>query len=177
MRYTTIIDLSEYSSLYRNHNVRLVYLHMVLKSGWHDEDRDILDLSIRALAQGAGLSISTVRHALKQLEKSQLIVRQGNVWSVKKWVLQDTPTPRPRTTKGKKQIEVSERRAAEQAQLDTKLEQSRIEREQMHRAGKTSFMLYYEALQIKAAAGDVEAQVLVARHRATYETQLKQMKK
>lgn len=177
MRYTTIIDLSEYSSLYRNHNVRLVYLHMVLKSGWHDEDRDILDMSIRALAQGAGLSIAAVRHALKQLEKSQLVVRQGNVWSVRKWVLQETPTPRPRTIKGKKQIEVSERRAAEQAQLDSKLEQSRIEREQMHAAGKTSFMLYYEALQKKAAAGDVDAQELVARHRATYEAQIKSTKK
>ena len=177
MRYTTIIDLSEYASLYRNHNVRLVYLHMVLKSGWHDEDRDILDMSIRALAQGAGLSISSVRHALKMLEKSHLVVRQGNVWSVRKWVLQETPTPRPRTIKGKKQIEVSERRAVEQAQLDSKLEQSRIEREKMHAAGKTSFMLYYEALQKKAAAGDVDAQELVARHRATYESQTKSMKK
>lgn len=177
MRYTTIIDLSEYTSLYRNHNVRLVYLHMVLKSGWHDEDRDILDLSIRALAQGAGLSISTVRHALRQLEKSQLIVRQGNVWSVRKWVLQETPTPRPRTIKAKKQVEVSERRAAEQAALDTKLEQTRIEREQLRAAGKSPFMLYYESLQRKAAAGDVDAQELVARHRATYEEHIKQMKK
>lgn len=177
MRYTTIIDLSEYASLYRNHNVRLVYLHMVLKSGWHDEDRDILDQSIRALAQGTGLSISTVRHALKQLEKSQLIVRQGNVWSVRKWVLQETPTPRPRTIKAKKQVEVSERRAAEQAALDTKLEQSRIEREQLRAAGKSPFMLYYESLQRKAAAGDVDAQELVARHRATYEEHTKSMKK
>lgn len=177
MRYTTIIDLSEYTSLYRNHNVRLVYLHMVLKSGWHDEDRDILDMSIRALAQGVGLSISSVRHALRQLEKSQLIVRQGNVWSVRKWVLQETPTPRPRSMKGKKQIDVSERRAAEQTQLDSQLEQMRIEREQMHAAGKSSFMLYYEALQKKAAAGDVDAQELVARHRATYEAQTKLMKK
>lgn len=177
MRYTTIIDLSEYSSLYRNHNVRLVYLHMVLRSGWHDEDRDILDLSIRALAQGAGLSVSSVRHALKQLEKSQLIVRQGNVWSVRKWVLQETPTPRPRTRKEQKQSDVSSRRAAEQTQLDTKLEQVRTEREQMLAMGKTPFMLYYESLQKKAAAGDVEAQELVARHRATYEEHTKSMKK
>lgn len=177
MRYTTIIDLSEYTSLYRNHNVRLVYLHMVLRSGWHDEDRDILDLSIRALAQGVGLSISAVRHALRQLEKSQLIVRQGNVWSVRKWVLQETPTPRPRSRKEQKQIDVSSRRAAEQAHLDTQLEQIRTEREQMHAAGKSSFMLYFEALQKKAAAGDVEAQELVARHRSTYENQVKSMKK
>lgn len=177
MRYTTIIDLSEYSSLYRNHNVRLVYLHMVLKSGWHDEDRDILDQSIRALAQGTGLSVSTVRHALKQLEKSQLIVRQGNVWSVRKWVLQEVPTPRPKSAKGQKQIEERTRRASEQAQLDSKLEQQRIEREQMISAGKSPFMLYYEALQAKAAAGDAEAQELVARHRSTYENQVKSMKK
>lgn len=177
MRYTTIIDLSEYTSLYRNHHVRLVYLHMVLRSGWHDEDRDILDLSIRAIAQGAGLSISTVRHALRQLEKSQLIVRQGNVWSVKKWVLQDTPAPRPRTMKEKKQSEVKEGRVVEQAALDKQLEQSRKEREQMLAAGKTPFMLYYESLQKKAAAGDVEAQVLVVRHRAMYEAQVNKMRK
>lgn len=177
MRYTTIIDLSEYASLYRNHNVRLVYLHMVLKSGWHDEDRDILDQSIRVLAQGTGLSISTVRHALKQLEKSHLIVRQGNVWSVRKWVLQETPTPRPRTRKEQKQSDVSSRRAAEQAALDTKLEQTRIEREQLRAAGKSPFMLYYESLQRKAAAGDVDAQELVARHRSTYEEHTKSMKK
>lgn len=175
MRYTTIIDLSEYASLYRNHNVRLVYLHMVLKSGWHDEDRDILDMSIRALAQGAGLSISAVRHALKQLEKSQLVVHQGNVWSVRKWVLQDPPTPRPRSSKEKKQRDVITSRTMEQSKLDAQLEQQEAFRQAQRKKGISPFMEYYEDLMRRAAQGDVEAQALVKRHRNMYEQQKKSM--
>lgn len=175
MRYTTIIDLSEYTSLYRNHNVRLVYLHMVLRSGWHDEDRDILDLSIRGLAQGAGLSVSSVRNALKQLEKSHLIVRQGNVWSVRKWVLQETPTPRARSSKEKKQRDVAQLRSMEQEQRDQERARERAYHEQLASQGKTTFMLYYEDLLKQAEQGDVEAQQAIRRHRAMYEEQKKTM--
>lgn len=171
MRYTTIIDLSEYASLYRNHNVRLVYLHMVLRSGWHDEDRDILDMSIRALAQGAGLSISSVRHALRQLEKSHLIVRQGNVWSVRKWVLQETPTPRPKSARKKVEQDVAQLRTMEQEQRDQERARERAYHEQLASQGKTTFMLYYEDLLKQAEQGDVEAQQAVRRHRAAYEEQ------
>lgn len=61
MRYTTIVDISEYASLYRNHNARLVYLHLALRSGYHDNDRDLIDVSVRRLADAvASLSARRV---------------------------------------------------------------------------------------------------------------------
>lgn len=95
MRYTTIIDLSE-SALYRNHNVRLVYLHLVLKSGYHDQDRDLITVSIRNLAASVGLSVSATRHAVAQLEAVQLLRHEGSTWRVRKWIAVDPPTARPK---------------------------------------------------------------------------------
>lgn len=172
MRYTTLIDISEYTSLYRNHHARLVYLHMVLKSGWHDTDRDILDMSIRRIAYGTGLTISATRHALEVLQKAQLVTRQGPVWNVKKWTIQDQVTPRPKKNAPKAVVQ----RAQEQAELDARLNKQRAEREALQRAGKTPFMEYYESLIEKAKNGDLDAQKAVERHRATYEAQVKIMK-
>lgn len=98
MRYTTIIDVSADPLVYRNMNARLLYLHMALKSGWHDDDRDRLTMSIRQLAAGAGLTVSATRHAIAVLTKAKLISRdsESGVWTVKKWHLDTPPTPRPR---------------------------------------------------------------------------------
>lgn len=96
MRYTTIIDIRELDAIYRNKNVRLVYLHMVLKSGYHDEDRDLLRCSIRNLAWEIGLSVSAVRHALHVLMKSGMVSKNGESWQVKKFFLDTPPTPRPK---------------------------------------------------------------------------------
>lgn len=98
MRYTTIIDVSADPLVYRNMNARLLYLHMALKSGWHDDDRDRLTMSIRQLAAGAGLTVSATRHAIVVLTKAMLISRdsESGVWTVKKWHLDTPPTPRPR---------------------------------------------------------------------------------
>lgn len=95
MRYTTIIDLSD-SALYRNHNVRLVYLHLVLKSGYHDQDRDLITVSIRNLAASVGLTVSATRHAVAQLEAAQLLRHEGSTWRVRKWIAADPPTARPK---------------------------------------------------------------------------------
>lgn len=99
MRYTTIIDISENRELYRNHNARLLYLHLVLKSGYHDDDRDQVRLSIRSMAYDSGLSVSAVRHALKVLEKNGLLSkRQGRLY-VTKFVVEKTITKRARKAK------------------------------------------------------------------------------
>lgn len=100
MRYTTIIDVSADPLVYRNMNARLLYLHMALKSGWHDDDRDRLTMSIRQLAAGAGLTVSATRHAIVVLTKAKLISRdsESGVWTVKKWHLDTPPSPRPRKT-------------------------------------------------------------------------------
>lgn len=98
MRYTTLIDISELPDVYRNKNARLLYMHMVLKSGYHDQDRDLLDKSLRSLASEAGLTLSATRHAVAQLEQAGLLKKEQGSWRVKKWIIQEIPTPRTQKT-------------------------------------------------------------------------------
>lgn len=98
MRYTTIIDITEIPDIYRNIHARLIYLHMVLKSGYHDNDRDRTTLSIRSLAADAGITISATRHALSVLQRAQLLSRTGDTWIVKKWLIQDTISSRAKSS-------------------------------------------------------------------------------
>lgn len=88
MRYTTIIDLSEFPELYRNRNIRDVYVHLVLKSGYHDDDRDQVHTSQRRLSAELGISLNAVRHALRQLIKAELLYQVDGKFFVKKWVIQ-----------------------------------------------------------------------------------------
>lgn len=174
MRYTTIIDLSHFGIAYRNLNVRLVYLHLCLIAGYHDDDRDIVDISIRQLASAVGISVSATRHALKILQGIALISIDHSTIRVMKWIPERSISPRPK----------AERAAALSVRSEDKRrqeEQERIERdrrEQMQRieqqTGKTQFMLYYESLERKAADGDQQALAAMKRHRAFYEQQKKQ---
>lgn len=100
MRYTTVIDISDMAEIYRNHNTVLVYLHMALKSGYHDDDRDTCRTSIRDLAWRLHMTISAVRHALAILDKADLVKRQGDAYHVKKWTIEAPPSPRPRKKTG-----------------------------------------------------------------------------
>ena len=131
MRYTTIIDISEIPSVYRNRNARIVYLHLALKSGYHDDDRDLIEISIRRLADASGLSVSATRHALRKLSEAGLITKQDNKMAVKKWIIQDTPSPRQKKPTSK------EAEARAKALHDE--EQRRIRDEQVRE--------YYEALK------------------------------
>ena len=172
MRYTTLIDISEIPSVYRNVNARLLYVHMALKAGYHDDDRDVLETSIRILSAQTGLTISAVRHALHVLEGVRLIKREGSAWIVKKWLPMQTTSPRPKVTQ--KQLDAAQDEAKLRARQERKEELERLRREEIKATGKTEFMLYYEGLMEKAKLGDPEAIKLVARHRATYEAHLKQ---
>lgn len=97
MRYTTVIDITETPELYRNINVRLLYLHLCLKSGWHDADRDRISVSIRTLAADCGLTVSATRHAIRKLMEAQLLKREADRrWYVKKWHMDTPPAPRPK---------------------------------------------------------------------------------
>lgn len=91
MRYTTVIDISEFAAIYRNQNARLIYFHMALRSGYHAEDKDQIQTSIRRLASDLHLTVSATRHALGLLEKEDLITRIGGGWKVKKWVIESFP--------------------------------------------------------------------------------------
>lgn len=108
MRYTTVIDITDFSQIYRNIHARLVYIHMALKAGYHDDDRDICRLSIRNLAADVGITVSATRNALLQLEKSGLITRGSDCWIVKKWVQMDAPSPRTQSTVAKKASGISD---------------------------------------------------------------------
>lgn len=98
MRYTTVIDISEFRSTYRNLNARLLYLHLALKSGYHDDDRDLITISIRRMASDAGLTVSAARHALATLEKDGLVKKtdDGRL-KILKWIVAEVPTPRRQT--------------------------------------------------------------------------------
>lgn len=92
MRYTTIIDISEFPQVYKNMNARLIYMHMALKSGYHADDKDRIYTSIRRIALSLDITVSATRHALAQLESVKLISRIDGGWAVKKWVLESFPT-------------------------------------------------------------------------------------
>lgn len=97
MRYTTVIDISEMPEIYRNMTARLIYMHMSLRAGYHDSDRDLVTLSIRRVAAEVGVTVSATRHALHLLERSGLISREGQLWRIKKWVEEQTITTRAKT--------------------------------------------------------------------------------
>lgn len=97
MRYTTVIDISEITEIYKNPTARLLYLHMSLKAGYHDVDRDLVRLSIRRLSADVGVTVSATRHALHQLERVGLLTREGELWRVKKWVEEQQITTRAKT--------------------------------------------------------------------------------
>lgn len=170
MRYTTVIDLTDIPLLYRNRNIRLVYLHMALKCGYHDSDRDLIDTSVRRLSADVGISVSAVRHALHLLEAAHLIERQGTMWSVRKWLPSDTISPRASEKPSKEAAEAVAERQRIQRQRDEEKAQRDRQNALLEAQGKTSFMVYYEAQLQKASEGDIEAQRIVERNRAVYES-------
>lgn len=175
MRYTTLIDISEISPVYRNINARLVYLHLVLKSGYHDDDRDLVTMSLRRIAAETGLSLSAVRHAVAMLEKAHLLTRQGSFWMVKKWIIEQKISTRARTARQQKSIEIEAERRIENEKREREAAIERQRREQLLAQGKSPFMIYYENLLKKASAGDMEAAELVNKHRTVYNEQKERM--
>lgn len=103
MRYTTVIDISDMPSAWRSMNARQLYFFMALRAGWHNEDRDIVNLSIRSLAADCGLTVSATRCALSLLQKNKLIEKVETGWKVLKWICQEPPTPRTKPTSESKQ--------------------------------------------------------------------------
>lgn len=175
MRYTTIIDISELQAIYKSHAARLVYLHLALKAGYHDDNRDLVLTSIRRLAADVGLTVSATRCAIHQLETNKLLSRTGNVWTIRKWIDAPNITPRTLTKRQQRSLDAAAARRQEQERREVQETLDRIQREQMFAQGKTSFMIYYENLLQKAQAGDAEAAKLVAKHKDSYEQQRLQM--
>lgn len=168
MRYTTIIDISEFPSIYRNHNLRLIYMHLCLRSGYHDDDRDLIDISIRRLASDTGLSVSSVRHGLKILQASRLIKRHGTLWHVRKYILEQEITPRAKSQKEQKKKSQADAERQERDALNKKLRLQEERREALKSEGKNDFIVYYEGLVEKAKNGDIEAEKIARQRRSIY---------
>ena len=176
MRYTTIIDITEYPVVYKNHNVQLVYLYLCLKSGYHDHDRDLIEISIRGLAANVRLSIAATRHALDVLQRYKLLSRQGSLWLVKKWVVQESISARPKTARQQRAAENEARRQMEREAAERQEQVERIKREQQYASGRTPFMIWYEQKLKEAEAGDPDALRSVNSNKAMYEVHCAEIK-
>lgn len=173
MRYTTIIDIREFPQIYRNNHVKLVYLHLVLISGYHDEDRDQTPISIRQICYDTGLSLSAVRHSLKVLISAGLLSRSGITWTVKKFVLDKPISPRIRSEKKRSAAENLEReRIIKEEQSQREKEEKRKYQEEI-KAGKNPLKEMVKGLMIRAENGDQEAIENLKRYKVIVE-QIKQ---
>lgn len=173
MRYTTIIDIREFPQIYRNNHAKLVYLHLVLISGYHDEDRDQTPISIRQICYDTGLSLSTVRHSLKVLISAGLLTRSGITWTVKKFVLDKPISPRIRSEKKRTAAENLEReRIIKEEQNQREKEEKRKYQEEI-KAGKNPLKEMVKDLMKRAQNGDEEAAENLNRYKSIVE-QIKQ---
>lgn len=173
MRYTTIIDITEFPDLYRNQVIRLVYLHLSLRSGYHDHDRDLIGTSIRRLASDVGVTVSGVRNALRQLERHGLVARAGDMYQVTKWTVTARVSPRTRTAAAQTAAEAQVLKEAQNIQRQRNQEAAKVERERLRAQGKTQFMVYVESLKQRADAGDKDAERLYNQHKEAYHSHLK----
>lgn len=173
MRYTTIIDIREFPQIYRNDKAKLVYLHLVLISGYHDEDRDQTPISIRQICYDTGLSLSAVRHSLKVLISAGLLTRSGITWTVKKFVLDKPISPRIRSEKKRTAVENLEReRIIKEEQSQREKEEKRKYQEEI-KAGKNPLKEMVKDLMNRAENGDQEAAENLKRYKPIVE-QIKQ---
>lgn len=120
MRYTTIIDVSTIPEIYRNNNAVRLYVHLCLRSGYHDYNRDAYKRSIRGLALELGMTVSAVRHAIKILSSFKLITQKNGIWLVRKYISDQTITPRKKKTNNKEK-ELTDERLRNQAALEQRL--------------------------------------------------------
>ena len=173
MRYTTIIDIREFPQIYRNDHAKIVYLHLALISGYHDEDRDQTPISIRQICYDTGLSLSAVRHSLKVLISAGLLTRSGITWTVKKFVLDKPISPRIRSEKKRSAAENLEReRIIKEEQNKREIEEKRKYQEEI-KAGKNPLKEMVKELMKRAQNGDVEAAENMKRYKVIVE-QIKQ---
>lgn len=173
MRYTTIIDIREFPQIYRNDNAKLVYLHLVLISGYHNEDRDQTTISIRRISYDTGLTVSAVRHSLKVLVSAGLLSRNGIIWNVTKFVLEKPISPRIRSEKKRSAAENLEReRIIKEEQNQREKEEKRKYQEEI-KAGKNPLKEMVKDLMKRAQNGDQEAAENLKRYKAIVE-QIKQ---
>lgn len=169
MRYTTIIDVTEMPAVLRCRSAVWLYYLMAMKCGYHDDDRDVLDMSLTQLANASGLTVSAVRHAIRVLVSAHLVKRDGlHTWTVRKWIQETTITPRRQTKRQERLVQKHLDEAAEQAQREAALEAERRKNEALWAKGKSPFIVYCESLKTRAGSGDEEAAAAFKRNEAAY---------
>lgn len=151
MRYTTIIDIYDTPS-WRSTSARLIYFYLCLRCGYHDDDRDIIKISLRELSARLGLTLSAVRCALTLLTSQGLIAASGpSCYKVTKWA-EPKEISRRKTKREKEIARIDEERQQEKA-----MEKAKREEEIKKLGGKTPYQLRIERLQAAAAEGDQAA--------------------
>lgn len=176
MRYTTIIDIREIPEVYRNPNVRILYMHLVLLAGYHDNDRDIVRVSLRNLAAQSGLTLSATRHAIQLLIKWRLLLHRKSYFKVVKYVEEPPITPRARTKKAQEAKNRADQDAARQANQEQAEDKEKAKIQAIYDQGKTPFMEWYEKKIQEAADGDADALRIVNDKRAQYEAHKSNLK-
>lgn len=176
MRYTTIIDIREIPEVYRNPNIRILYLHLCLLSGYHDNDRDLVRISVRNLAVSVGLTVSATRHGLAVLKRWKLLKQRGSVYRVCKYVEESAITSRKKAAKAAVAATVATIEATDREAQNKAREADKNEINKIYEQGKTPFMAYYEEKMRLAAAGDIDAQRIVNEKRAQYEAHKSNLK-
>ena len=123
MRYTTIIDVSSIQEVYKNRNAVMLYVHLVFKSGYYDYNKDAYKRSIRGLALECNMTLSATRHALGILQKHKLIKHKDGWWLVRKYIKEQTITPRQTKKEVQRNAEIEER-LRHQQQLERTLKEN-----------------------------------------------------
>lgn len=175
MRYTTIIDLTEWPTLYKSPSIRLVYMHLCYVAGYHDYDRDLTGISLRRIAHDCGLTLSATRVAISRLQAYQLLERVGPLWRVKKYVMEAPISKREKSVKALKAKEVKMQEEQQRQARHTAMAKEERERESLRLKGKTSYMVWYETQLEQAEAGNPDAIRNVQTGKSTYEAHKKQI--
>lgn len=126
MRFTTLIDITEYPQIWKSQSATRLYILLTLKCGYHDDDRDLIRLSLHTMEAEAGLSFSAVRHALKILMKAGLLVKENDGFRVTKWCAEKKITERSKKT-GTAVTEESQAAVREAEQNRERLRRNRAE--------------------------------------------------
>ena len=118
MRYTTVIDISEIPRVYKSVSTRILYFHLAIKAGYHEDDRDLISISIRRMASDSGLTVSAVRHALGVLESAGLLKRVPHGYLVTKWLMPEKVPARPKSSPAQADARTSELLRKADAELE-----------------------------------------------------------
>ena len=152
MRYTTIIDITEMRRVWMNPNTSRLYMYLCMKSGYHDDDRDVIRQSGRTLALDTGLSYSAVRNAMLQLLKCGLIRKDGQQLKVTKFVVEQSISRRPR-----KRTEIDHGSAVQEEARERELELERERKKRLQTNEPSGYEQHIAKLKKRASEGDEEA--------------------